>query len=42
MLQPEAPALKREEAIQVLAELERLQVGLRQVIQQCEALIGSG
>jgi hypothetical protein len=38
-LPPGAPGLDRETAMVVLAELERLQDGLRQMIQQCKALL---
>ena len=39
MLQPGAPALKRETALEVLAELLRVQNGLKAVIEECRRLI---
>ena len=39
MLQPQQLALKREEAIQLLEELMRLQTGLKQTITQCQELL---
>ena len=39
MLQPGAPALKRETALEVLAELVRVQDGLGRMIAECQRLL---
>jgi len=39
MLQPGGPGLNRDDAIRVLAELERLQLRLRRLQEQCEELV---
>jgi HAMP domain-containing protein len=39
MLQPGAPGLKREDAIQMLTELQRLQGGLKAMVEECQRLL---
>ena len=42
MLQPQQLALKREEEIQLLEELVRLQDGLKTTVEMCQELLVSG